>query len=79
MFFVFGVAHRDPIFAQICLGKKMVNFWGFSNIFITTEFQLKLLILIEGNIFHWKLATKIKVGVVLVQNLGLIRSNNVAK
>ena len=31
------------------------------------------------NIFHWKPGKKIKVGVVLVQNLGQIRSNVVKK
>ena len=42
--------------------------------------QLKLLILIESpNIFHWKPAKKIKMGVVLEENLGQIRSNVVKK
>ena len=39
-----------------------------------------LLILIESpNIFHWKPAKKIKMGVVLEENLGQIRSNVVKK
>ena len=63
--FYFGVAHGDPIFTQV----------GTKN-----GFQLKLLILIEShNIFYWKPAKKIKVGVVLGQNLGQIRSNVVKK
>ena len=38
--------------------------------FRTTGFQLKLLILIESsNIFHWKPAKNIRMGVVLGQNL----------
>ena len=46
----------------------------------TTGFQLKLLILIEFlNIFHWKPVKKIRVGVVLGQNLGQIRLNIVKK
>ena len=58
-FFVLGMAHGDPIFAQV--GPKMVIFRGFSKKnFRTTGFQLKLLILIESptrcapNIFHRK-------------------------
>ena len=63
--FYFGVAHGDPIFTQV----------GTKN-----GFQLKLLVLIEPhNIFYWKPAKKIKVGVVLGQNLGQIRSNVVKK
>ena len=46
----------------------------------TTGFQLKFLILIESpNIVHWKPAKKIKLGVVLGQNLGQIMSNVVKK
>ena len=48
--------------------------------FRTTGFQLTFLILIEfPNIFHWKPAKKIRVDVVLGQNLGQIRSNVVKK
>ena len=48
--------------------------------FRTTGFQLTFLILIEfPNIFHWKPAKKIKLGVVLGQNLGQIMSNVVKK
>ena len=63
------------------LGQKMVFFRSFSNFFFrTTRFQLKLLILIESfNIFHQKPAKKIKVGVVLGQNLGQIKPNIVKK
>ena len=50
------------------------------NIFGTTGFELKFLILIEfPNIFHWKPAKKIKAGVVSGQYLGQIRSNVVKK
>ena len=43
-------------------------------------FQLNLLILIEfPNILHWKPAKKIKLGVVLGQDLGQITSNVVKK
>ena len=46
----------------------------------TTGFQLKFLILIESpNIVHWKPAKKIKLGVVLGQNLDQIMSNVVKK
>ena len=46
----------------------------------TTGFQLKFLILIEfPNIVHWKPAKKIKLGVVLGQNLDQIMSNVVKK
>ena len=46
----------------------------------TTGFQLKFLTLIEfPNILHWKPAKKIKLGVVLGQNLGQIMSNVVKK
>ena len=48
--------------------------------FRTTGLHLKLLILIKSpNIFHWKPQEKIKVGVVLGQNLGQTRSNVVKK
>ena len=61
-----SVAHGDPIFAQV--GLK------------ATGFQLKFLILIEfPDILHWKPAKKIKLGVVLGQNLGQIMSNVVKK
>ena len=68
MFFVLGVAHGDPSFAQVSwLGKKIVIFRGFQqNFFRTTGFQLKFLILIEfrkyfvGN----QQKKKIKLGVV---------------
>ena len=63
------------------VGAKMVIFQRFQqNIFRTTRFQLKFLTLIEfPNIFHWKPAKKIKVGVVLGQNFGQIRSSVVKK
>ena len=78
IFFFMGMAHGDPIFAQV--GPKIVIFRGFSNFFRSTGFQLKLLILIKSPIiFHWKPAKKIEVGVVLGQNLGQIRSNVVKK
>ena len=60
--------------------EKIVIFRGFSNFFFRTiGFQLKFLELIEfPNIFHWKPAKKeqkkIKVGVLLRQNLGQIRN-----
>ena len=51
-----------------------------AKIFRTTGFQLKLLRSIESlNIFHWKPAEKIKVGVVLWQNLDQNRPNVVKK
>ena len=76
--FFMGVAHGDPIFAQV--GPKIVIFRGFSSFFRTTGFQSKLLTLIKSPIiFHWKPAKKIEVGVVLGQNLGQIRSNVVKK
>ena len=61
------MAHGDPK-----LGQKMVNFRGFSKKnFRTTGFELKFLIfLIFPNIFLWKLVEKIKVGMVLGQNMG---------
>ena len=63
------------------LGQKMVIFRGFSKILCrTTGFQLNFVKLIElPNIFHSKPAKKIKVAVVLGQNLGQIRSNIVKK
>ena len=69
VFCVLGVAHGDPIFAK------------FGQIFFrTTGFQLKFLILIKlPNILHWKPAKKIKLGVVLGQNLSQIISNVVKK
>ena len=59
----------------------MVIFRGFSNFFFrTTGFQWKFLILVEfPKIFDWKPAKKPKVGVVLVQNVGQIKSNIVKK
>ena len=70
LFFILGVAHGDPIFAK-----------RFYQIFFrTSRFQLKLLKSIESlNIFHWKPAKKINMGVVLGQNLGQIRPNVVEK
>ena len=67
MFFALGMAHGDPIFLQV--GPKIVIFRGISKYFFrTTRFQLKLLMLIESpNIFNWKPAKKIKVGVILGQ------------
>ena len=48
--------------------------------FRTAGFQLTFLILIEfPNIFHWKPAKKIKLGVVLGQNFGKIISSIVKK
>ena len=66
-------------FAQV--RPKNGNFQRFQQFFSrTTGFQLKFFKLIEFlNIFHWKPANKIKVGVVLGQNLGKIRSNVVKK
>ena len=62
------------------LDQKIAIFRGFSNFSRTTGYQLKLLILIESpNIFLWKLAKKIKKGVVLGQNFGQIRPNVVKK
>ena len=63
------------------LGQKIVIFSGFSKKnFRTTGFQLKFLILIEfPNILHWKPAKKIKLGVVLGQNVGQIMCNVVKK
>ena len=78
LLFVLGVAHTDPFFCASWAKK-----WQFLEVlpifFRNTRLQLKLLIIIESNtIFHWKPA-KNKVGVVLVQNLGQIRSNVVKK
>ena len=72
-----GVAHSDPLFARV--GPKTGNFYRFYQFFFrTTGLQLKLLILIESpDVFRWKLAKK--VGKVLGQNLGQIRSNIVKK
>ena len=77
MYFVFGMAHGDPIFAQV--GPKNGS-EGLANFFRTSRFQWKFLTeLIEfPNIFHWKPAKK-SVGVILGQNLGQIRSNVVKK
>ena len=63
------------------LGQKVVIFGRFSKKdFRTTGFKLKLLISIKSlNIFQWKPAKKIKLGVVLGQNLGQIKSNVVKK
>ena len=60
LFFVLGVAHGEPIFAQI--GPKNDNFQTFQqNLFRTTRFQLNFLILIEFHIiFHWKSVRKSK-------------------
>ena len=58
LFFVLGVAHGDPIFAQV--GPKISSFQRFQqNVLRTTGFQLKFLILIEfSDIIHWKPAKK---------------------
>ena len=79
MFFVLGVAHGDPIIVEV--QPKNGNFQMLQHIFFrTTESQLQLLTLIESsNIFHWKRAKRPKVGVVLRQNLGQIRSIVVKK
>ena len=60
MFFVLGMAHSDPFFAQV--GPKYGNFQRFYKFFFRlARLQLKLLILIESpNIYHWKPAKKIK-------------------
>ena len=73
-FFVLGMAHEDPSFAQV--GLKNSNFQRFQqNFFRTNGFQLNFLILILfPNIPHWKPAKKIKLGVVLGQNVGQIMS-----
>ena len=59
------------------LDQEMVIFRGFSKKnFRTKGFQLSFLILIEfPNIFIWKPAKKLKVGVVVGQNLDQIMSN----
>ena len=59
------------------LGQKIVIFRGFSKSFSELPgFQLNCLILIEfPNILHCKTAKKVKLGVVLGQNLGQIMSN----
>ena len=63
------------------LNQNMLSFTGFSKIFSELiGFQLNFLILIKfPNICHWKSAKKIKVGAILGQNLGQIRSNVVKK
>ena len=63
------------------LGQKVAIFGRFSKKdFRTTGFKLKLLISNKSlNIFQWKPAKKIKLGVVLGQNLGQIKSNVVKK
>ena len=74
------MAHRDSIFVKV--GSKNGNFRGFSKTFseLPDSNQLKLLISIDSlNIFHWKPAKKIKLGVTFGQNLGQIRSNVVKK
>ena len=81
---LFWAGSMGTPFLHRYLGNKcllVVIFRGFSNFFFTTTgFQLKLLILIESpDIFHWEPAKKIKVGVVLGQYLGQIRSNVVKK
>ena len=79
LIFILGVAHGNPSFAKV--RPKNCNFFRFKQFFFrTTGFQLKLLKFIESpNIFHWKPAKKIKVGVVLEQTLGQIMSNVVKK
>ena len=70
------MVHGDPNFAQV--GQKMVL--EVLATFFSELLDSYLLILIESpNIFHWKSAKKIKVGVALGQNLGQIRSNVVQK
>ena len=55
---------RTPVLHK--LGKKIVNLEVLAIFFRTTGFQLKLLKLSESsNLFHWKPAKKIKLGVVL--------------
>ena len=63
------------------LDQNILSFRDFSKIFSELiGFQLKFLILIKfPNICHWKSAKKIKVGAILGQNLGKIRSNVVKK
>ena len=78
----FGVAHAHGVPSHFCT--RQVKKWHFSgvltNFFRTTGLQLKLLILIASpNIFHWKPAEKIKVGVVLGQNVGQTRLNVVKR
>ena len=52
------------------LDRKMAIIRGFSKMF-SKLLDFKVLILIEfPNIFHWKPAKKIKVGVALGENLG---------
>ena len=62
------------------LGKKMVIFRGFTNFFQNYWIPIKVIQINKiSNIFHWKTAKTINVGVVLGQNLGRIRSNVVKK
>ena len=59
-FFVLGLAHGDPIFAQI--RPKIENFQGFWHFFFcTTGFQLKLLILNPLTYFIGNQLKKIRV------------------
>ena len=73
------MAHGEPSFPEA--GPKNSNFWRFQqNFFRTTAFLLNVLILIEfPNIFHWKPAKKVKLGVLLGQKLDQIMPNVVKK
>ena len=79
MFLFWGWPLGTPFLHK--LGQKLVIFRGFSKKFVRiTGFQLKFLILIEfHNKLDWKPAKKIKLGVVMGQNLGQIMSNVMKK
>ena len=64
------------LFWAQCMGSPFLH-KRFQQFFLrTTGFQLKLLILLQyPKIFNWKLAKKIKVGMILGQNLHRIRPN----
>ena len=65
-----GVAHGDPIFAQV--GPKNIRFWRFKqNFFRTTGFQSNCLTLIQSpNILHWKPAKNPQIGCGLEAKFG---------
>ena len=69
LFFVLGVAHGDPIFAQV--GQKNGNFQRFLATTGTTGFQLRLLMLSESpNIFHQKPGRRNQIGCSLGAKFG---------
>ena len=70
LFFVLGMTHNDPFFAQIG-PKKTIFKWLYQLFFRTNRLQHKLLILIESPIiFYWKSAKRNKVGVVFGSKFG---------